>query len=101
MYKKAAEKFAKEAENKLGTDFETPEAYMEALLKIQMQEGMLSPKGLDEYNLRNEFLERKDKQESLPVKERKSNRGITDDMSAENNCSFSRMFSVVRHCYYL
>jgi len=96
MYRQAAEKFAIEVEKELGSDYE-----FEDLLKLQMSIGILSPKGLDEYNLRNEFLERKEEQEKLPVKKRKSNRSITDDMAAENNCSISRMFNVVRHCYYL
>lgn len=94
MYKEAADSFAKEVEENLGSDYDFID-----LLKYQMNIGMLAPKGLCEYNLRNDFIERRHAQVDLPKKEKKTNRQLTDDMAAENNCSFSRMFGIVRDSY--
>ena len=94
MFKEAASKFAEDVEKELGDNYD-----FEKLLKFQMNIGMLTPKTLDEYNLRNDFKERREYQKTLPKKQRKSNRQLTDDMAAENNCSWSRMFNIVRYSY--
>jgi len=94
MYKEAAEKFAKELEEELGSDYT-----VEELLRYQTKMGLITPSLLDDYNIKNQFEERQEAQKHLPLKQRKSNTKIADDLAAENNCSLSRIFNIVRYSY--
>ena len=66
--KDTAEKFAKELENEFGSEYN-----LEELLKFQSQVGLITPKGLGDYDIRNEFIELRDINRLLPKKERRSN----------------------------
>ena len=94
MYEKAAAQFAIDVKNELGEDYSFKE-----LLKFQMDIGILSSKGLDAYNLRSEFTERKEAQALLPKKERQGLTSISNDMAVENNCSYSHMYNIVRELF--
>lgn len=72
------------------------EITFEEMLRFQMENGLVTPKSVAEYNLKNEFEKIREAQKDLPKEEQKSNRKIADELAAKNNCSMSRMYNITR-----
>jgi len=91
MYEKAAENLDKAIKSELGENYTT-----EDLLRLQMDKKLITPKSAAEYNLRNEFAQIKDQQQSLPVEEQQSVRSIASELASKNNCSLSRVIVITK-----
>lgn len=91
MYEEAAHNLDKTLKTELGDNYTT-----EDLLRFQMDQKLTTPKCLEEYNLKNQFIEIQKGQEGLPKEEQKSNRAIADELASKNNCSISRMYNITR-----
>jgi len=90
MKEKAAESLDKELKSKFGTEYTAID-----LINHCMEQGLMTPKSTEDYNIKNDFI--KIKEELVKDGEYKSDLSIQMDMAATRNCSPGRIYGLTRY----
>ena len=90
MYKKAADSLQEIIKKELEEGYT-----IEDMLRLQVRHSLITPKSAEEFNVRSEFNQIKEKQSQLPKEQQESDRSIMQDIAARNNCSPSRVYYAI------
>ena len=94
IYSEAAENFAKDLEEELGSNYT-----IEELLRFQCKDlGLISPSRLNDYGIQKEFSKLLKEQKGKPKGVKLSRMGVQKHLATIHNRGFEGIYLLTRYC---